>query len=136
MIFLKRKRYIYWLLRAYIKRWGKIIFSCLAVGILLAILLFFNRKYLFSILPNTNTETIGIAGDFPEDDFPNNLPEEIVSKTSRGLTKVLPNGEVAPDIAKRWANMKFFRRQVRPESPCKIGVDLEIQTIIVPMTGT
>jgi len=102
MIFLKRKRLIFWLIRAYIKRWGKVIFTVLFVGILLAILLFFNRKLLLSVVPITNIETVGIAGDFREDEFPNNLPEEVISKTSRGLTKVLPNGQIAPDIAKKW----------------------------------
>lgn len=102
MIFLKRKRLIFWLLRAYIKRWGKIIFLCLAIGILAFVLLFLGRNRIASLAPITSTETIGIAGDYPEDSFPNNLPDEVLSKTSRGLTKVLPNGQVAPDIASKW----------------------------------
>ncbi len=102
MIFLKRKRLIFWLLRAYIKRWGKIIFLILFITVVVSLLLFFNRKFIASHIPVTNTETIGIAGDYPEDDFPNNLPDEVLSKTSRGLTKVMPNGTVAADIAKSW----------------------------------
>lgn len=102
MIFLKRKRLIIWLLRAYLKRWGKLIFTCLAIGILLFILIFLNRKYLLSIAPTTDIQAVGIVGEFSEDEFPNNMPDEVLSKTSRGLTKVLANGEVAPDIAKKW----------------------------------
>ncbi len=102
MIFFKRKRLIFWLLRAYIKRWGKIIALVLLIAVVFLLLVFLNRRFIKTLIPVTNTETIGVAGDFPEDDFPNNLPEEVLTKTSRGLTKVLPNGQVAPDIAKKW----------------------------------
>lgn len=102
MIFLKRKRLIVWLLRAYIKRWGKWIFICLTVGILAFILLYLNRNLIAAVAPTTNIENIGLVGEYSEDEFPNNLPDEVLSKTSRGLTKVLPNGQVAPDIAKKW----------------------------------
>lgn len=101
MSLLKRKRFIYWLIRAYLKRWGKLIFLILFISIAVLLLLFLNRKFLLSHIP-TRVEAIGIAGDLPADDFPNNLPEEVLSKTSRGLTKVLSNGQIAPDIAKKW----------------------------------
>src|SRR5690348_12270112 len=102
MIFLKRKRLIFWLLRAYIKRWGKIIFTCIAVVIVVILLLFFNRKFIKSIAPVMNVEKIGVVGDYPQDDFPNNLPPEILDKVSEGLTKILPNDKVVPDVAKKW----------------------------------
>lgn len=101
MIFLKRKRLIFWLIRAYLKRWGKVILASFLIGFAVIVLLFLSRNIIFSFIP-TGTETIGIAGDYPADDFPNNLPEEILSKTSRGLTKVQSNGEVVPDLAKKW----------------------------------
>ena len=102
MIFLKRKRLILWLARAYLKKWGKVIIASILIGIVLFSLIYFNRKAIATSVSIANVERIGIAGDYPEYDFPNNLPDEIADKTSRGLTKVLPNGEVAPDIAKKW----------------------------------
>jgi peptide/nickel transport system substrate-binding protein len=101
MIFLKRKRLIIWLIRAYLKRWGRVILISFLLGFGIFALLYLNRHHLFSVIP-TGTETVGIAGDYPVEEFPNNLPEEIISKTSRGLTKVDSNGVVKPDIAKRW----------------------------------
>lgn len=102
MIFLKRKRLILWLVRAYLKKWGKVIVTSVLIGIIFFALIYFNRSLIASSASIANTQTIGIAGDFPEYDFPNNLPPEISEKTSRGLTKVLPNGEIAPDIASKW----------------------------------
>lgn len=102
MVFLKRKRLILWLVRAYLKKWGKVITFSLITGIILFALLYFNRNAIATSIPITNTERVGMAGDIPEYDFPNNMPAEIAEKTSRGLTKVLPNGEIGPDIAKKW----------------------------------
>lgn len=102
MILLKRKRLIIWLLRAYIKKWGKVIALGLIFIIASILLLFTNRNFLINQVKFSSTEKIGIVGDYPEYDFPNNLPEEISSKASRGLTKVLPTGEIAPDIANKW----------------------------------
>lgn len=61
-----------------------------------------NRNFIKQQFSLSSTEKIGIVGDYPEYDFPNNLPDEISTKVSRGLTKVKPNGEIAPDIAKNW----------------------------------
>lgn len=102
MIFLKRKRLIYWLIRAYIKKWGKVIITASLLGIIIISFLYLNKGFLTSNTFISKTETVGIDGDYSEYDFPNNLPNEISEKTSRGLTKVMPNGEIAPDIAKSW----------------------------------
>src|SRR3989344_7077213 len=102
MIFLKRKRLIFWLMRAYLKRWGKTISVFFFLGLVLFLLLFLYKDTIYSAIPVINTKSIGIAGDFPSDNFPNNLPEEILNKTSRGLTKISPTGEILPDLAKKW----------------------------------
>lgn len=102
MIFLKRKRLIFWLLRAYVKRWGKLIVFILLTSVLAIALIYLSRNKLKTLAPVTNVQVIGIAGDYPQDEFPNNLPEEILSKTSRGLTRVLPDGRISPDVAKKW----------------------------------
>lgn len=101
MVFLKRKRLILWLLRAYIKKWGKLILISLLIFLVIFGLVYFNRQRLASFLPRNN-QTIGIAGIYSADKFPDQLPDFILNKTSRGLTKVLPDGRIAPDIAKSW----------------------------------
>ncbi len=102
MIFLKRKRLIFWLLKAYIKKWGKTIFASFVLGFALIIILFLNRNFIISRLPIIDHEHIGIAGIYSERDLPNNLPEAIATKTSRGLTKVTKDGKVVADLAKSW----------------------------------
>ncbi len=102
MIFLKRKRLIFWLLKAYLKKWGKTILGSFTLGFAIILLLFLNRNFLISRLPIVNHEHIGIAGVYSERDLPNNLPEVIANKASRGLTKISSTGEVKPDLAKSW----------------------------------
>lgn len=102
MIFLKRKRLIFWLLRAYIKKWGKTILASFIFGFAIILFLFLNRNFIISKLPIVNHEHVGIAGIYYERDLPNNLPEVIAAKASRGLTKISKTGEVEPDLAKSW----------------------------------
>ena len=102
MVFLKRKRLILWLIRAYLKKWGKVVVASLLIGVIIFTLLYLSRDAIATKVPIFNVEKIGMAGDLSEYDFPNNMPTEIAEKASRGLTKVLPNGEIAPDIAKKW----------------------------------
>lgn len=102
MIFLKRKRLIFWLLRAYIKKWGKTILASFILGFAVILFLFFNKNFLFSKLPVINNQSIGVAGVYSKRDLPNNLPDVIQSKASRGLTKISDKGEVLPDLAKSW----------------------------------
>ncbi len=102
MIFLKRKRLIFWLLRAYIKKWGKMILASFVFGFAIILFLFLNRNFIISRLPIVNHEHVGIAGIYYERDLPNNLPEVIAAKASRGLTKISKTGEVEPDLAKSW----------------------------------
>lgn len=102
MIFLKRKRLIFWLLRAYIKKWGKTIFFSFTLCFVIILLLFFNKSLLLSKAPVIESQSIGIAGIYSSRDLPNNLPDVIALYSSRGLTKISPKGEVLPDIAKSW----------------------------------
>lgn len=102
MVFLRRKRLILWLIRAYLKKWGKIATVTLLAGVVLLGVLYLTRDVIASSVPVLKVEKVGMTGDFAQYDFPNNLPAEIAEKTSRGLTKVLPNGEIAPDIAEKW----------------------------------
>src|SRR3990172_3127278 len=102
MIFLKRKRLIFWLLRAYVKKWGKTIIASFALGFIIILVLFFNKNLLLSKAPVISSQSVGIAGIYSSRDIPNNLPDIVQARTSRGLTKISSYGEVLPDIAQSW----------------------------------
>ncbi len=102
MIFLKRKRLVFWLLKAFLKKWGKTILASFVLGFAVILILFLNRNFFVSKLPVINHHSIGIAGIYSERDLPSNLPEIIQMKASRGLTRISPKGEVLPDLARSW----------------------------------
>lgn len=98
MIFLKRKRLIFWLLKAYLKRWRKTIFISFLVGLLAFFLFRYGVNYFIPLLPFVNEEKIGIEGAYTVD----NLPPTIITKVSRGLTKLDQNYNVVSDAAQKW----------------------------------
>lgn len=102
MVFLKRRRLIFWLFRAYLKKWGRSILASFILGVFAVAVLYLGRNVILSRIPLNKTENIGIAGIYSKQDLPNNLPETIQEKTSRGLTKIDPKGNVQPDLAKSW----------------------------------
>ncbi len=93
-----RRRLIFWLIKAYFKKWGRSILIFFFVGLFA----FFALRVLAGFIPSTfpfiQRETIGIAGTFTI----NNLPHSILQTVSRGLTSVSPDGIVKPDIAGAW----------------------------------
>ncbi len=93
-----RRRLIFWLIKAYIKKSGKTFFLFFTIGLLA----FFGIRILTKVLPSTfpfiPKETVGIAGSFTIND----LPVPILTKISRGLTSVSMDGTVKPDIAGGW----------------------------------
>ena len=98
MIFLKRRRLIFWLLRAYIKRWRRTIAASFILGILGFFILRYGINYFIPLLPFTNEEKIGVEGAFSVDE----LPTFITSKVSMGLTTLDSNYNVKPGVAKNW----------------------------------
>lgn len=102
MIFLKRKRLIFWLLRAYIKEWGKTISVSFVLGLLFFIVVFSSRSFIFSKIKIANRQSVGIAQIVSRNDLPNSLPDVILRDISRGLTKISDKGEVMPDLADKW----------------------------------
>ncbi len=89
-------------MRAYLKRWGKIISVSFLLGVAIFFIIFSNRNFLFSKLSFARSESIGIAGIYSKQDFPNNLPDVVLTHISRGLTKVNNKGQVVADIAEKW----------------------------------
>lgn len=102
MIIIARKRLIFWLLRAYLRRWGKTIVVSFILGLFIFSIIFFNRNFLISKLSFAGSQSIGIAGIYSKQDFPNNLPDVVLNQISRGLTKVNERGQVQPDVAQKW----------------------------------
>ncbi|MEK7551005.1 MAG: ABC transporter substrate-binding protein [Patescibacteria group bacterium] len=98
MIFLKRKRLVFWLLKAYLKRWRKTILISFVIGLLGFFLLRYGVNYFIPLLPFVTEEKIGIEGAYALED----LPPTILSKVSVGLTKLDKNYNVVPAAAKRW----------------------------------
>jgi peptide/nickel transport system substrate-binding protein len=98
MIFLKRKRLIIWLFKAYLNKWKKTIFISFIVGLLVFFVLKFGVNYFIPLIPFTQKQTIGLTGAYTND----NLPSFILSKISKGLTQVDQDQNVKPDIAKSW----------------------------------
>lgn len=91
-----RRRLIFWLIRAYIKRWKKTILFFFVVGIILAALLI--KLAPIIITTQIGKNAIGIVGPYTLD----SLPLEVQNKMSLGLTKIEEDGSVSPRLAKSW----------------------------------
>ncbi len=93
-----RKRYYFWLIKAYIKRWKRTILTSLLVGFIISGcgILLLN----FYILPSIDkkVQRIGVFGTYT----PDKLPENIISDVSYGLTSVNEKGEIHPAAASKW----------------------------------
>ncbi len=98
MIFLKRRRLIFWLIKAYIKRWRKTILISFVFGLIAFFLLRYGVNYFVPLLPFVHEEKIGIEGAYTID----TLPSTIISKVSVGLTKFDANYKPIPGVAKKW----------------------------------
>lgn len=93
-----RKRLIAWLIKAYIKRWGKSILIFFGFGLILSAFIVVNREFIRSKAPITMTQDIGMVGTYTA----NNLPQLVLDKVSTGLTSVSDDGNVHPGAAKSW----------------------------------
>ena len=125
---LQRRRLIFWLVRAYFKKWGKTILLCFILGLGAFFLLRVGLSYLSNKLPFVQKETIGIVGVFTSD----NLPEEITSKVGRGLTKIGDDGLPKPDIAGGWEikdNGKTYVFRIKRGLTFGDGTELNSTTI-------
>lgn len=98
MIFLKRRRLITWLLKAYLKKWRKTILISFLVGLIVFFVLKFGVNYFIPLIPFTQQETVGLTGAYTVD----SLPSSILSKVSRGLTYISVNDMPKSDLATSW----------------------------------
>lgn len=93
-----RRRLIFWLFKEYLRKWGKRIAFFFFVGLAVFVLLLTFSNFFISKIPVGKKETIGISGTYTLE----NLPPDIVSKVSRGLTVVEQNGTVKKGLADSW----------------------------------
>lgn len=93
-----RRRLIFWLLKAYLRKWGR----TMLVFFILGLVGFFALRYVVTILPSSfpflSHRTTGLMGAYTI----NNLPQEVLDKVSRGLTYTSDDGTVKPDVALAW----------------------------------
>lgn len=93
-----RRRLFFWLIKAYIKRWGKLFILCFVLGLIAFFTIRASFSYIVANIPIQNKETIGIIGDYTLD----TLPPWIMQEVSYGLTIVQEDGSLKPGIAKSW----------------------------------
>ncbi len=97
MIVIKR-RLIFWLLRAYLKKWGKYIIVSFLVGLAGFFILKSSFPYIIAAFTGVSKETVGVVGAYNLED----LPPSIIHEVSKGLTQIDADGTVKPDLATSW----------------------------------
>ncbi len=93
-----RRRLLFWLIKAYLKRWGKIIIFSFIGGLIIFFILLSTSRSLVQFIPVGKKAIVGIIGT-PRVD---SLPVDIGQKISLGLTVVNENGYITPGAASSW----------------------------------
>jgi peptide/nickel transport system substrate-binding protein len=93
-----RRRLIFWLIKAYIKKSKKILIFSFFAGLLIFFAILFGAKYIRALLTLQRPPVIGITGSYETDE----LPPIVVEKLSKGLTRVEENGTVRADLAESY----------------------------------
>lgn len=93
-----RRRLIFWLIRAYIGKWGKTIFFSFLAGLIVFFVILFTMRYFAKLIPIYKHTIIGITGAYRTD----NLPPFIIKNISQGLTVIDDAGNIKPGLAASW----------------------------------
>lgn len=93
-----RRRLVFWLFKAYLKRWSKTIFFCFILGLLAFFSLYYTLTYFSPKIPLGEKEYIGVVGDYKV----TNLPSFIMADISHGLTHISSEGMPKPAVATSW----------------------------------
>ncbi|HVZ66782.1 MAG TPA: ABC transporter substrate-binding protein [Patescibacteria group bacterium] len=93
-----RRRYYFWLFKAYVKKWKKTILSSIVGGVLVFFIIFSLLDFYLLPLIQKKVQKIGYSGSYTVSNLPNNILENI----SYGLTKVNKDGSVSPAAAYKW----------------------------------
>lgn len=97
MIIIKR-RLLFWLLRAYLKKWGKFIILSFIIGLAGFFILKSSFPYIIAAFTGLSKESVGVVGAYTLED----LPPSIIHEVSRGLTQIDEEGTIKPDLATSW----------------------------------
>lgn len=93
--FLKKIRFFLRLIKAFVLKRASIIF----LGVLLGFLFYHFSPFIFNLIPKTGKILkIGVVGKYSISE----IPSEILSKISLGLTKISEDGNPLPDLCDRW----------------------------------
>ena len=93
-----RRRYYFWLIREYFKRWSKTIISSIILGaIFFFVIVFALNFYIFPRLQK-KVQKIGYHGAYTLQ----TIPREILSDVSYGLTQIGEDQTIKPGAAYKW----------------------------------
>lgn len=132
MIFLRR-RLFFWLIRAYIKRWGKRIIFFFLLGLIIFFIALRAANLILPKIPLGKYESIGITGAYTLD----SLPDVVMKDISYGLTLVSGDGIPKPGAAEKWSvqnNGKFYVFYLKPNLRFSDGTLLTSSKITYPFS--
>jgi len=93
-----RRRYYFWLIKAYFKKWSKTIISSIIIGaIFFFVIVFALNFYIFPRIQK-KVQKIGHQGAYTLQ----TIPAEILSNVSYGLTDIDENQTIKPGAAYKW----------------------------------
>lgn len=95
---LVRRRYYFWLFKAYVKKWRRTILTSIIIGAVAFFAFFLLLNYYVFNFFKDPTEKVGYAGSYTV----TTLPSEILSQVSMGLTQIDEHGEIKPAAASSW----------------------------------
>lgn len=93
-----RRRYYYWLVKAYLKKWRAVILTSILAGIVGFFLFFGILQLYIQPLISKQTQVIGYEGVVT----PASIPEAILNDISYGLTRIDENGKILPAASESW----------------------------------
>jgi peptide/nickel transport system substrate-binding protein len=93
-----RRRLVFWIIRAYVKKWGRVIFFSFLFGLIVFFVLAMTSQKIIELIPFQKKQTIGMVGAYKV----NNLPPEIFRQVSYGLTTIGNDGTIQPGVAEKW----------------------------------
>lgn len=89
---------MFWLLKAYFKRWRKTFIFSFIAGSIIFLFLSLTSSVFVNLPPFREKQVIGLLGSYTKD----NLPTAVSSKISTGLTIIGDDGKPLPGIAESW----------------------------------
>lgn len=94
-----RRRLIFWLIKAYIRKSKKILIFSFFAGLAVFFAILFGAKYFKTLLVFHRRPVVGLIGSYQRE----NLPAIVLTKLSRGLMKVEKDGSIKPDLATNYS---------------------------------